>query len=161
MKSATLVLKLSEKRQRIAELVGLEEPDAEQLGEMETIGKELPNLEIQYRAALMAETEEARAKLETGNTPEGRELRGLLDRANVGELFDSVLEHRQIDGAFREVQEHYGLAGNQLPLAMLEERAVTPAPGQRGTGSATDHSLRVPGKRGLVSRNPATDRSGW
>ena len=72
----------------------------------------------------------------TTGTPETREYRELEKRANVGELFDSVLSHGQPIGAMAELQQHLGLQGNQVPLSLIscysnrEERAVTPAPGQ-------------------------------
>ena len=68
----------------------------------------------------------------TADTPEDRELRELAGRANAGLIFDAALEHRSTDGAERELQEHYHLASNQVPLILLEQRAVTPAPANVG-----------------------------
>ena len=75
-------------------------------------------------------------------SPEGREMRQLIDKSNVGEIFDAALGKRAVDGASAEIQKHYGLDVNQVPLAMLvkdwpgdddlETRAVTPAPGNVG-----------------------------
>ena len=75
-------------------------------------------------------------------SPEARELRQLMDKSNVGEIFDAALGKRAVDGASAEIQKHYGLDVNQVPLAMLvkdwpgdddlEKRAVTPAPGNVG-----------------------------
>ena len=68
---------------------------------------------------------------------EGAELRALTERASLGSIYACVLEHRSTDGATSELQEHFKLAGNQIPLSMLrepvEERAVTPAPTNVGT----------------------------
>ena len=69
------------------------------------------------------------------DNPAGAELRALEERANVGELFDTILSHGQPYGAMAELQKHLGLQGNQIPLSLIsgfEERAVTPAPGQVG-----------------------------
>ena len=63
---------------------------------------------------------------------EGRELRSLIDRANVGNIFEAALEHRSTDGAEAELQTHFGLAANAIPMALLETRAVTPAPSDVG-----------------------------
>ena len=63
---------------------------------------------------------------------EGRELRSLIDRANVGNIFECALEHRTTDGVEAELQAHFKLAANSIPLAMLETRAVTPAPSDVG-----------------------------
>ena len=71
-------------------------------------------------------------------TAEGRDFRQLVTRANLGVIFDNVINHRAIDGATAELQQHFGLDGNQVPLSLLvrswpteelETRAVTPAPG--------------------------------
>ena len=58
----------------------------------------------------------------------------------MGEIFDAALSKRSVDGATAEIQKHFGLDPNQIPLAMLmrsmpeelETRAVTPAPGNVG-----------------------------
>ena len=42
------------------------------------------------------------------------------------------MEHRSTDGREAEIQKHFGLGANQVPLAMLETRAVTPAPSNVG-----------------------------
>ena len=44
----------------------------------------------------------------------------------------SILAHAVPAGPLAELQQHYGLQPNQLPIALLETRAVTPAPGQVG-----------------------------
>ena len=59
-----------------------------------------------------------------------------MGQTNVGQIFDDILNHRSTDGANHEIQDHYGLESNQLPLALLmrewpdelEARAVSPAP---------------------------------
>ena len=62
------------------------------------------------------------------DTPGGRELRAMLDSANMGEIFDSIIGHHAPTGKGAELQQHFGLNANQIPLAMLETRAVTGAP---------------------------------
>ena len=59
-------------------------------------------------------------------------MRTLIGKCNVGRIFDSALEHRATDGPERELQEHHKLNENQVPLALLETRAVSPAPAQVG-----------------------------
>ena len=74
------------------------------------------------------------------DTKAGAELRGLLDGANVGQMFDSVLGGSRPSGQIAELQEHYELESNQIPVQLLtrrhddeiEKRAVTPAPGDVG-----------------------------
>ena len=104
---------------------------------------ELDTLKAEYadndsrRAALTIAGDAPVTHIET-RSAEGREFRGLVGRANVGEIFDAALGKRSVDGASAELQKHYGLDVNQVPLAMLvkdwpdtdklEVRAVTEAP---------------------------------
>ena len=72
---------------------------------------------------------------------EAREKRELCGRANVGDVYNSILEKRgATDGATAEAQAAHGCAPNQIPLAMLaaptENRAVTPTPGASQTEQA-------------------------
>ena len=137
-KRQKLALEQSEKRQKINELLGLDELTDEQRGELDTLTKRMQHIEVEMRAAIVAEgDEEQRMATEFGDEPEGRELRALIAGASAGAIFSATLEHRSTDGRTAELQKHFGLAPNQVPLAMLrsavETRAVTPAPGDVGT----------------------------
>ena len=66
------------------------------------------------------------------NNQGGAELRAMIDGANVGAMFDSVLAHGVPSGPMAELQAHFGLNANMIPVAMLETRAVTPAPANVG-----------------------------
>ena len=92
-------------------------------------------LETELQAAIVAD-DEPTEEAATADSPEGRELRHLVDSANVGEIFDAAVERRSIDGATSELQQHLGLAANQVPLDLLggpvETRAITPAPANVG-----------------------------
>ena len=77
-------------------------------------------------------------------TPDHQEAE-LLTRGNVGEVFDTVLSHGSASGANAEIQAHYGIDANQIPLEMLRRdedtdglrtRAVTPAPSDVGQNQA-------------------------
>ena len=94
--------------------------------------KDARSLEGELQAALVAGEEPAEEV--TKDTPEDRELRQLIGGSNVGEIFDAAIERRSIDGATRELQQHYHLAANQVPIDLLETRAVTPAPADVGQG---------------------------
>ena len=63
----------------------------------------------------------------------------MLERANLGTIFDVLMSHQNPTGVEAELQQHLHLAGNQIPLDMLrgsggggrgmgglETRAVTP-----------------------------------
>ena len=78
-------------------------------------------------------------------TNEGREFRSLVTGANVGQIFDAAINHGTVDGETAELQQHYGLNANQVPLTLmirdlpddLETRAVTPAPSDVGQNQQT------------------------
>ena len=122
---------------------GMEELTDEVRSELEALRKEYADCESRQTALKVAGDGPA-TPVET-NSSEGREFRALAQRANVGEIFDGAINHQAIGGATAEVQAHYNLAGNQIPLALLmrswpddlEKRAVTPAPTNVGQTQAS------------------------
>ena len=128
-----LELRASEIRTRLNELGGMETLTDDQTAEVDQFTAEYRTVETRVRALTVAGDAPA-APPEGDAPPEDRELRSLLGRANLGTIFDGVLSHRSTDGAEREVQQHFGLESNQVPLDMLrvETRAVTPAPADVG-----------------------------
>ena len=127
--SQTHGLRASEIRKRLAELAAIEEMTDEQRSEIGTLRTEYRDVEVKYQAAVTAEDTPTETR---SDDAEGRELRSLIDGSDVGAIFAATLEHRQTDGRTAELQQHYGLGANQVPLAMLETRAVTPAPSTVG-----------------------------
>ena len=133
-----LALRISEIRARLGVISSMAVADLtdEIRAEGATLETEFRDSESLWRAATVAEqTDEERARAAFGNGPQETELRALTARANVGNIFSAALEHRQIDGPEAELQKHFHLAGNQVPLAMLrqvEQRAVTAAPSDVG-----------------------------
>ena len=132
-----LTIRASEIRQRLNEIGGLEgdaltdEVRAEE-GKLQT---EYRDTETKLRAAVASD--EPVVETRHADTTEGRELRALIGRADCADILTAAIEHRATGGATRELQEHYGLANNQVPLGMLEHRAVTPAPPTVGAEQAT------------------------
>ena len=131
-----LELRMSEARQELADLLE-KDADNEKVG---TLNVEMRSLDRQIMAHKLTKPE-PETRVVTGS-PEAREMRQLVNRSNVGEIFDAALGKRAVEGASAEIQQHYGLDQNQVPLAMLmrswptdgelETRAVTPAPGNVG-----------------------------
>ena len=126
-------LQQSEARQALAKLLDtpLEKRSESFDSDLESAKATLARLESELQAAITLDGE---PEVETRET---REFQDLERRSNVGELFDSVLEHRNSDGAMAELQGELGLASNQLPLSLLrserlETRAITPAPADVG-----------------------------
>ena len=91
--------------------------------DLDVTSKELNGLESEYRATLLVEGEPDVTTRATA-TPEGKELRSLIDKANIGHIFESALQMRSIDGPERELQQHFGLPFNSIPLELLETRAA-------------------------------------
>ena len=134
LKSIETALKLSEIREKLNELNAVTDPtDAQQTEERDLLASQ-KTTETEYRAALTTEADEHATVAVDG---EDREYRALLVRGNVGRVLTAVVEHRSVDGAEAELQQHRGLASNQIPLAMLaapvEHRAVTTGPDNVGT----------------------------
>ena len=127
----TAQLRAGEIRIKLSELAAETDLSDETRAELDTLRKEYGDVE--RRAAALLISEPAPTPIVSA-TSEGTEYRAMVARANVGTIFDDLLSHRATSGVEAELQQHLGLAGNQIPLDMLrghfEERAVTPAPGQ-------------------------------
>ena len=122
-------------------LRAVETRSAEQDGRLTALDGELTDTETAFQKAadgLLADQTTTTAP--GGEDTEARERRELCDRANVGDVYNSILEKRATDGATAEAQEAHGCAPNQIPLAMLaaptEVRTVTPTPGASQTEQA-------------------------
>ena len=74
----------------------MDELTAEQRAEMGTLTTRMQQLAGELRAAIVAEAATA-TRIE--GSPEQRELRELVGRCNLGNIFGAVLEHRNVDGA--------------------------------------------------------------
>ena len=139
----TLELRASEIRSRLADLGGMAELDTENRSEMDTLRSEYTDNEARQRALIVA-GDGPRTPV-ASRTAEGIEYREMLERANLGTIFDVLMEHKTPSGVEKELQDHLGIAGNQIPLDLLrghggggtrgrmEERAVTPGASNVGT----------------------------
>ena len=137
-------LRLSELCGKLNDLNAIAELTDEQKNEERALVAELKTCEVEFRESLTAEDEAA-----TTPTPvdgEDREYRAVLARGNLGRIMTAFVEHRTVDGAEAEVQQHRGLSTNQIPLDMLrlppvETRAVTTGPTNVGT---TEQPVMLP-----------------
>ena len=118
----------------VNELLAIEERSEEQNTELETLTDSVQSLEPELRASIAAEGEDVVET--TVETPEGRELRSLIDKASIGGIVSHALRNKATSGADRELQDHYGCSGNEIPLELLrapvEARAITAAPSDTG-----------------------------
>ena len=141
----TLEIRAGEIRQRLSAIGGMAELTDDTRSELDKLKLEYADNDSK-RAALTIAGDAPVTHIET-RSAEGREFRALINKANVGEIFDAALSKRSVEGASAELQKHYGLDVNQIPLALLvkawpdadklETRAVTPAPGDVGQEQQT------------------------
>ena len=120
--------RLSESRTAINELTAKAERTPEDEAQLSELRSKHADLEAEYRQAL-EDTPPLESRVVDG---ERREFQGLLDRASIGNILAASLSQRATDGAEAELQQHFGLAPNQIALEQLEVRAVTPAPSEVG-----------------------------
>ena len=128
--SQKLTIRLSSCRQKLNDLLGVEERSDEQNTELETLTAEVQKTEPELRAAIAAEGEEVVET--TVEKPEDRERRELRGKAKLSGFISAVLEDRRIDGAELECSQAFGCSG-KVPLEMferrgVEERVLTPSP---------------------------------
>ena len=121
-----LQVRQSEIRERLNALLAIEERSDEERGELETLTTEGQALEPSIRAAIVANGDGPELRVE--GDQEGRELRALIDGSNAGEVFAAVVDHGAPDGRTAELQQHFKLAHNAVPLVLLEQRAVASVP---------------------------------
>ena len=107
-------LRSREIQTRLAELGGKSEYDDSERSELDKLRGEFTDLQRRMSALEIADMTETA-------TPDHQEAE-LLTRGNVGEVFDTVLSHGSASGANAEIQAHYGIDANQIPLAMLAAR---------------------------------------
>ena len=129
-------VRAGEIRIRLSEIGGMAELTDETRAELDALRNEYTDTEKRMAALRIAEPERTPV---VSKTSEGDEYRAMLERANVGSVYDALLNHRAVSGVEAELQQHLGLASNQIPLdllrgagsggrgnAGLETRAVTP-----------------------------------
>ena len=112
--------------------------------EVTTLTEKQATVEGEFRSALVAVQAEQESTVTVEDT-EARELRLLAGRANVGDIFAAVTEHRQVaDGPTKELQSHYGIGNHQVPISMLridrsvEQRAAATVPSNIGDASQAE-----------------------
>ena len=135
----TLEIRAGEIRGRLAELGAMPDMTDETRGELDRLRNEYTDND-RKRAALVIAGDVPSKPHEEGS--EGRALRELLKRSSVGDVFEAAISSRMVTGATAELQGHYHLDGNQVPIALLrraegddlETRATGPTPAPANVG---------------------------
>ena len=127
-KKNQLLVEQSEIRQRLNGLLGQDTLDDGERTELETKTARAQQLEVEVRAALIAEPDatETRESTIDSETRERLELRG---KARLGRYVEAAMRGRQVDGAESELMVAAGVDGIPLELweKPIEHRDITPA----------------------------------
>ena len=130
-------VEMSTARQKLNDLVGVEDRNETQQSEMVTLTETLQKLEPELRAAIVADDKAPTIETRAGEDSQSVELRALLRDASPGRILAAVHSRKNTDGREAELQAHFKVGGNELPHAMLEEhRAQTQAPSDVATQQA-------------------------
>ena len=118
-KSAQLTIRASEIKSEINAL----EPGDATLEKRRELLASLNTVELEFRAALTTEEEaNSTAPDANGLTAEEREFRELTTKAELRQAFRAVMNGDPLVGAEKELQEHRGLSGHNIPWDMIGPR---------------------------------------
>ena len=120
-KSVQLTIRASEIKSEINAL----EPGDATLEKRRELLASLNTVEAEFRAALTAEeADNATAPDANGLTAEEREFRELTTKAELRQAFRAVMTGDPLTGAEKELQEHRGLTGHNIPWDMIGPRTA-------------------------------------
>ena len=117
------MLRLEEKRRELSKLLDVETRGADFMDQLETAKRAVEAVQSEVQAAGLVDDTPPVEEHRT-DSPGGVELRSMLDGANMGNFINSVMGGRSPDGVEKELQDHYKLQPNAIPLPMLELRAA-------------------------------------
>ena len=135
-KAQRLQLRAAEIEARLAEIDGI--PLAQRgealKAERTALNREMQDLPDKLKKALEAEGADAALRGEQAYGDGAfAEMAAVAAQPVVGEFFHNLFEKTAHDGALAELQSHYGLSRNELPLDVLRPHMeVTPAPDNTG-----------------------------
>ena len=135
LNSQRLSVRLSEIRQRLNEVAGLEGDSftAEIRAESEKLQTEFADKETQYRAAVVGEDDAEKRALKNEPDAERWERLELRGKASLTGYLRAALSGRRVDGAERELQSAAGI-GDGIPIELWD---TGPAVEHRQTDAAT------------------------
>ena len=93
-------------------------------GDVETAKNKVKAMQFGLEAAALLEPDDHERHTETVDSEE-LELRGLVGKANVGNIMAAAIQGTPTEGPERELQQHYGMGGMSIPMSLLETRAET------------------------------------
>ena len=156
-----ITVRLSECRQRLNELLGVEGRNDEQQTELEKLTGEVQKLEPELRAAIAAEGADQRdTELQFGpvRTPEERERDDLHGLARLGNYLLAAMQGREPSGPEHEFRSALGIRAG-IPLALFEPTFEERATALRRREVRADVATTIPatGTGTTVAPVPAGD----
>ena len=121
-KSIKLALRASEIRSDINKL----DPGDDTLEKRRELLGQLDTTEVEYRAALTeeAEAESTLPDAQRDHSPKSEPFVTWSTSAELRHAFQSVMDGKPLTGAAKELQEHRGLTGHDLPWDLIAPRPV-------------------------------------
>ncbi len=132
--SQRLHVEQSEKREKINALLGKDELTDEERGELDSLTKRAQQIEVELRAALVAEDQGTTSPAEPD--AEQRERIELRGRARLTNYLLAAAQGLMVDGAERELQQAAGVS--QVPLELFD------VPAERSSGRTRRRPPRRP-----------------
>ena len=133
-------LRLSEIRSKLNEYAGKDSLSAEEVAKVAELEGELRAAEVEQRAAIREEAEQAAA------APVDPGISALERRCELRRYVSAVVEGRAFDGAEAELQQHLRLSGHEVPLAAF---AAEP---ERRSETRADATTNAPTNVGQTQR---------
>jgi hypothetical protein len=113
-------MEVSERRVALSALLDADTPDTDAIEAAKTAVTEA---EKRMQAVMVLDGGNKAETLTAGDA-EGREIRQLIAKANLGRMVAGILEEGEGEGADRELRQALGIPADYIPLAMLEKRAA-------------------------------------
>ena len=150
-----LELRRSEIKSRLGELAALDEFTDDQKAETDRLTKEFQEKETQYRAAVIAEGENAQSK-EFGTDGEAAEIRAIKNRSSLRNYLDAASKGTGLAGAEAELNDALEIragGGVRVPWTMLLPDVEFRADGVSDTAGLDGGTAQRPILRRLFGRS--------
>ncbi|WP_419942791.1 hypothetical protein [Candidatus Palauibacter sp.] len=146
-KRQKLALEQSEKRQRMQEILDADELTDEQRAELDGLTKRMQHIEVEMRAAIVAEGDPIETRQTRTEDAEERERLELRSKFRVHRVITSALQGKRPDGTEAEYAAAVGLGAGSIPIDVFERE-------QRAEHLERETRAITPGAEGGTSQAP-------
>lgn len=115
LKSLELQIKISEKRSRLADLLNKADKTDEEVNELDALTKEIRSTEIEFRAALTAESkalDDIKGEFDLNDGGENKEIRELRSKVSVVNYTNAAVQGVAATGAEAEFNAALKMGAN-------------------------------------------------